>query len=168
MKHPYVRHIFLDASALVALVLDSWIPQPGASEINAFWTTWSNLSYTNEPSLTEAFTVLKREWKRGPLSLDDYKCAVGMLHSMTIGDGFRISTFDYWQPKHCDLALQIVAKHSVDFLDAIQIVDIKQGPYYDWVSESATVLVTSDHNLAMAARSEGITSWCAHCEPPPQ
>lgn len=62
----------------------------------------------------------------------------------------------------------IVKRYQIDISDALQIVTIKKGKYYNLAGESKSLLITADRGLAEAARNEGLIVWdCIH-EPSPK
>jgi predicted nucleic acid-binding protein len=52
-------------------------------------------------------------------------------------------------------AERIMAEHELDFVDALQLVTVLRGKFSVLVGDSASLFVTADHDLAVAARKLG-------------
>ena len=50
-------------------------------------------------------------------------------------------------------------QNKIDFIDALQIVDILEGPYKIFSGPSRTLLITGDKKLKDATRAEGVDVW---------
>ena len=157
----YVRRVFLDASALVRYLLhaDGKAAELGGAEIATYIERAERLPYTNEPCLTECLTVLKRKFQKKVISWDGYQMRVYLLKSIVDREGMKVSEFNFWERGVSDKALALSKKHMIDFLDAVQIVDIQNGPYSSFVGQSAPLLITTDKDLRNAARAEGVPVW---------
>ncbi len=62
----------------------------------------------------------------------------------------------------------IAERSRLDLSDAFQILSVKKGYFSVLASESSTVLVTADKELADAARAEGLRAWSLMLEPAPR
>ena len=63
-------------------------------------------------------------------------------------------------------AERIMKAHDIDFVDAIQVVTVLQGKFSVFVGDSASLFITADHSLAVAARERGASVWECHKERP--
>jgi len=159
--HTTLRHVFLDASALASYLLFPMLPEPGGQRIRNFLTLnrRANRCYSNEPCLTETLTVLKKKRRDKKIDTLEYQRRIFMLQSMVKSGQISISSFDYWNNDYSMQALKLISKYDIDYLDAIQIVDLRMGPFKSWIGESASILVTNDKGLRDAARGENLRVW---------
>jgi len=158
----WIRKVFLDASALVSYVLfgDENASEPGGDKINSYINQPELSPYTNNPCLAEALTVLKRKWQKDKtLTFEGYDTRVYILKSYVEGGHIEVSDFNFWERGYSDKALELSRKYKIDFLDAVQIVDIQEGPFKSWAGPSTPLLITADKELCKAARAEGLLVW---------
>ena len=159
------QHVFLDACALVRLVVD----EPGARAVREYLET-RPICFATRFSFDEALGVLKRKWVRGEgLSQErslaaSYRLITRYFKSERIPlDNLRLEERDVFFAAH-----EIVTKHAIDLLDALQILTIQDGRYRVSSDVPDAVLLTSDRKLA--AEGEGLTSWLcqndSHVIPP--
>jgi len=55
-------------------------------------------------------------------------------------------------------AERIVKAYGIDFLDAFQIISVRDSWHY-LAAPSKPILITADNKLSKAAKSEGIKAW---------
>jgi predicted nucleic acid-binding protein len=164
-----LRIKYLDASALVKL----YIKEKGSQELRKFFNAGTNF-LTTWLCLAEALNVLKRKWNQDEIEEDRYLTAIC---SLIIEWRDRIESDDI---KSVDPSVpldvrRISEKHKLDYSDALQLWAIKYGTYSHSiviseqnVTDSAVFLITSDKDLATAAKSEGIKVWNCEVEPAPE
>ncbi len=157
-----VKVRYLDASALVKLVVEEGDSQPVRDFFNA------NPSFcTTSLCLAEAFGVLKGKWARNKIETDEYFAATRRLIIDAWGKRIEIDDVGIVNPPvHAEVE-QMARKHGLDLSDALQLVTILRGRYSVLARNSATVLITADGKLATAASSEGIRVWNCILSPPP-
>jgi predicted nucleic acid-binding protein len=164
---PSVKVKYLDASALIKLVVD----EEDAHLIRDFFRRNTNFC-TTSLCLAEALGRLKGLWKKGrkegvKLSTDQYFKATRELIIETWGGRIEVDELKLLDPMiHTDVE-SLAKKYNVDLSDALQLVTIKKGQYSVFVSDSASILITADGPLADAAKSEGIRVWNCTKEPVP-
>jgi len=71
----------------------------------------------------------------------------------------QIDDLELLDPRFSGEAERLINAHSIDFVDAIQIVTLLQGRYRGLVEGSQSILITADKELAKAARFEGARVW---------
>jgi predicted nucleic acid-binding protein len=145
---------YLDASALVKLVVDEGNCQPLRTFFN------SNTSFcATSLCLSEALGVLKRKWSRKQINFDEYFAGIRELIIHGWSKRVEIDDLGLLNPiVQADVEL-IAKKHQLDFSDALQLLTILKGRYSVLGSNSQSVLITADHKLATAASAEGIRVW---------
>jgi predicted nucleic acid-binding protein len=148
-----LRPHYLDASALVKLVVD----EEYSSRVRAHVETQSWRVCTSY-CFVEALGALKLKKERGELSERAYTAAsrrlIGTVRSSRIkilGD-IPSSSVAFAE------AERMVKAYNIDFLDAFQIISIKDSWHY-LAAPSKPILITADNKLSKAATKEGIKSW---------
>jgi len=159
---------YLDASALVKLVVDEGDVQP----LRDFVNSGSNFC-TTPFCLNEALSILKGKWRRkenspAKISEDDYFNATQRLVIDVWSRRLLADDIDFINPETYRTVEAMATRHQLDLSDALQLVTIQHGFYKALVSHSAPALITADQGLADAAAREGIRVW--HCvnEPRPR
>lgn len=165
------RYHFLDASALVTLLLHpGGIIEPGCEVLTEYRRN-NQAFYTNNLCLAETFSILKVKHfgtgKRRQISLDGYLCVANLLTTMVEHRTLHIIDDDLSNRAFFNRAEEIVRKHKIDLIDAMQIVSIKHGKYSSLTGKSVSMLITADSALAKAARAEDIEVWDVVHEPVP-
>jgi predicted nucleic acid-binding protein len=157
----YMRKVFLDASALITWLLYPDKPEPGGERLSKYLNRPGRQRYSNEPCLTEVLARLK--WMRhyNEITDDGYFMRINLLKMRIEHKTLHISKFNYWEKKYTDRALQLTKNHQnkIDFIDALQIVDILEGPFKTFSGPSRTLLITMDNELRNAAKAEGVDVW---------
>jgi hypothetical protein len=157
----YIRKVFLDASALITWLLYPDRPESGGERLSEYLKRPERQRYSNEPCLTEVLARLK--WMRhyNEITDDGYFMRINLLKMRIEHKTLHISEFNYWEKKYTDRALQLTKNHQnkIDFIDALQIVDILEGPFKIFSGPSRTLLITMDNKLRDAARAEGVDVW---------
>lgn len=163
MEH--IRKVFLDASALLTWLLYPDIDEAiklGGKLLSEYLKRPTRQPYSNEPCLTEFLARLK--WMRHYKEISDngYFLRIELLKAMINHHTLHISKFNYWENKYIDKALHLVRKSQakIDFIDALQIVDVLEGPFKFFSGPSVTLLITTDKKLRDVAREEGVEVWC--------
>jgi predicted nucleic acid-binding protein len=154
----WVKTCYLDASALVKLVLD----EPQSNAVRSYVNGRANL-YTTSLCFAEAFGVLKRKWLKKALSLDDYYTAVRKL-TREVRNRIRFDDMELVDPTVQEEMERLGKKHQLDMADALQLVTIRRGQFKYAVEHSASVLITADNGLAKAAAEERVRLW--NCNEP--
>lgn len=157
----YIRAVFLDASALLAWILHPDKPEPGGKPLSEYLRCPEHRSYSNSSCLTEVLVRLK--WMRHHCEITDagYFMKANLLHTRIHHKTLKISEFNYWTKGVSDKAFELVKKYQnkIDYIDAVQIVDVLEGPYKNFAGPSRTLLITKDKKLRDAARAEGVEVW---------
>lgn len=157
----YTRKVFLDASALITWLLYPDKPELGSKRLSEYLSRPEHQRYSNEPCLTEVLVRFKWMRHHNEITDDGYFLRINLLKTRIEHQTLHISEFKYWEKKYTDRALQLTRNHQnkIDFIDALQIVDICEGPYKTFSGPSRTLLITSDKKLRDAARAEGVDVW---------
>lgn len=157
----YIRYVFLDASALITWLLYPDKPESGGKRLSEYLNRPERLGYSNGSCLTEVLARLKwmRHYKE--ITDDGYCMRINLLKMRIEHKTLHISEFNYWEKQYTDRALQLTKNHQnkIDFIDALQIVDILEGPFKDFTGPSRTLLITTDIKLRDAAKAEGLDVW---------
>jgi predicted nucleic acid-binding protein len=168
---------YLDASALVKLYIKK---EKGSQQLRDFINFGTNF-FTTWLCLAEALGVLKSKCS-GPQSKNNYTKIeteeyLKAMCSLIIEWRDRIESDDI---KSVDPSVplqirKITEKHNLDYSDALQLWSIKNGRLSPLlvesepnVYESGLILITSDKDLATAAKSEGIKVWNCEDGPAPE
>lgn len=163
MRSMAVRADFFDASALVKVFTD----EPGSDATRKYWHERST-KYTTPFCFYEAMNVLKGKWKfKRQLSERQYFDAAFGLAAWFGASSARIDDLDFADPLVFSATRSLAERSGLDLSDAFQIMSVKRGYFSVLVNDSATVLVTGDNALAIAARAEGLRVWNPMCEVPP-
>jgi len=149
---------YLDASCLVKLV----VRETASDRIREFINIHTSF-YTTPICFAEALTVLKRKWSRKEIDTEEYFDATGKL----VFGKVEIEDIGLANPLvHGEVQL-LAQKHTLDLSDALQLVTIRRGRNKVFGPDSASVLITADCSLAIAATSEGIRTWNCFTNPLP-
>jgi predicted nucleic acid-binding protein len=155
---------FFDASALAKVFTD----EPRSDVVRSFFHAQAT-KYTTPFCFYEAMNVLKGKLKyKGLLTFDQYLNAAFRLTAWYGASSSNVKDLDFTEPMMFALAKNIAEDSNLDLSDAFQIVSVKFGYFSPLVNDSATVLVTADEELAVAARREGLRAWNVMLEPAPQ
>ncbi len=149
------RHIrYLDASALVKLVVDEGDHEP----VRRFFRENVNFAATSL-CLVEALGVMKGKWSHNRVTEDEYFSATRKLVANASGNKIEIDDVGLFTREGISAVEVLAKKHTLDLSDALQLETILRGKYSHLGPNSATVLVTADRKLALAAEAEGIRAW---------
>ena len=159
----WVKTRYLDASALVKIVIDEGDCQP----LREFFNSNTNFCATSF-CLAEAIGVLKGKWDRKAIKTDDYFAAARSLIIDCWGKRIELNDVGLINPSVHDQVEQMAMKHGLDLSDALQLTTIKTGTYSHLGPNSASVLITADGQLASAAKAEGIRVWNCIADPAPE
>ena len=154
---PVLMPHYLDASVLVKLVVDEdcsslvrdYMFDPGRS-----WRVCTSFCFA------EAVGVLKSKNKRKKLSYEGYLAGSRKLIQLVRNESILVLEGDYSSLVAFAEAERIVKNYGIDFLDAFQLLSVKNSWKY-LASPSQPILVTADGDLSKAAEGEGVKCW--HC-----
>ncbi len=151
---------YLDASALVKLVIDSPEEKDGRESLRRY--VYSNSSfYTTSLCFAEALGVIKvKYWNKKKISMEQYLYAFCRLYNFTINEVPIGASYPEME--------RIVRLYNIDVADAMQIVTLKNGMFSALGQGSKTILITADKALAEAADKEGLRVWNCKKEPWPK
>lgn len=62
---------------------------------------------------------------------------------------------------------RLVKQYNLDIVDAMQMVTVMKGKYSVYSSDSKSLFITADKDLAKAAKKEGILVWDCIDKPVP-
>lgn len=165
----YGRLHFLDASALVKLLLHPDIKEAGSDNLASYRRSHSNFG-TISFCITEALSVIKAKHFSGnrnrSLSLDGYLVVANRLKTILEHGTIMTHEFDFVRNDHFAEACRIVENYNIDLIDAFQILSVKSGTFSDLSGKSQTLLITADKTLSDAGRKEGIKTWYCIDDPP--
>lgn len=162
MPDQWAKTRYLDASALVKLVIDEGDHQP----VRSFFLSNPNFC-ASSLCLAEALGVIKGKWNHGRINEEQYFKATRKLIMWAWGKKIEIDNIDLFSPEGLTAVEELAKKHSLDLSDALQLQTIMRGTYSHLGPNSASVLITADSKLSRAAEAEGIRSWnCITTEPP--
>jgi predicted nucleic acid-binding protein len=164
MTRRAARADFFDASALAKVFSD----EPGSDVVRDYFRTRAT-KYTTPFCFYEAMNVLKGKWKhKGQLTIDQYLNAAFQLTTWYGASSSKVKDLNFTDAVTFAEAREIANRSHLDLSDAFQILSVKTGYFSVLVSESSTVLVTADRELAVAARTEGLRAWNLMAEPAPK
>jgi len=155
---PATPTYFFDASAIVKIFLD----EPGSKAVRAIYAQPQRI-HTSWILIAEAMGVFKRKWLKKQLTDRQYGAAVYNLFTLVhetrlhpvdlvVEDGHpRLGTFF-----DSDVIALRKKYPELDLADALQFKAIQAGVLGILAGDSAPQLVTGDHSLCCAARSEGL------------
>ncbi len=166
MEYYAIKVHYFDASALVKLVADDVDEEPGRSALRKYHREHAHPGYTTSFCIAETFGAFKLKFLRKKISEKEYLAYVRNFIRVT-GNTFQVDEVPILSPVVSSEAERLVARYKIDFVDCFQIVTIMRGRFRIFVGESQSILVTADHELAKAARSEGARVWECTIEPAP-
>ena len=162
MHRTAARADFFDASALAKVYSD----EPRSDVVREYFN-FRSTKYTTPFCFYETMNVLKGKWKyKGLLTLEQYVDASFRLTAWYGASSSRVNDLDFTDSLTFSSAKEIAKRGKLDLSDAFQILSVKMGYFSALVNDSATVLVTADSELALAASSEGLRVWNVMLEPP--
>lgn len=164
MERRAARADFFDASALAKVYSEE--PR---SDIARQYFCDRPMKYTTPFCFYEAMNVLKGKWKhKSQLTIEQYLEAASQLAAWFGTSSSKVRDLDFTDRNTFAQAKEIAQRHALDLSDAFQILSVKLGYFSVLANDSATVLVTADNALAIAARSEGLRVWDLMLEAPPE
>ncbi len=163
MSDQWAKHRYLDASALVKLVVDEGDHAP----VRFFFHSHVNFGATSL-CIAEALGVVKAKWTHGHIAEADYFAATRSLVLNSWGKKIEVEDIDLFSPQGLSAVEALAKKHTLDLSDALQLETILHGKYARLGPKSASVLITANAKLAKAAESEGIRVWNCIKSPLPQ
>ena len=162
MSDQWAKHRYLDASALVKVVVDEGDHEP----IRSFFLNNVNLGATSL-CIMEALGVLKAKWTHGRISEEQYFKASRQLIHFASGKKIEVEDIGLFTFQGLDAVQALAKKHSLDLSDALQLETILRGKYAHLGPNSASVLITADAGLATAAIAERVRVWNCIKDPQP-
>jgi len=154
MSDHWAKHRYLDASALVKVVVD----EGDHEAVRSFFIANTNLGATSL-CVMEALGVLKAKWTHGRISEDAYFNASSQLVQYASGKKLEVEDIGLFTFQGLDAVQALAKKYTLDLSDALQLETILRGKYAHLGPNSASVLITADAALAKAAQSEGVRVW---------
>jgi predicted nucleic acid-binding protein len=162
MSDQWAKVRYLDASALVKLVIDEGDHEP----VRSFFSSNTNFCATSL-CLAEALGVIKGKWNYGRISEEQYFEATRELIIWAWGKKIEIDDINFFSPDGQKAVEGLARKHNLDLSDALQLQTILRGKYSHLGPNSASILITADGKLAKAAEGECIRTWnCIVTVPP--
>lgn len=158
----WVRAHYLDASALVKLVVD----EPDSRAVRDFFRASTNF-HTTSLCLGEALGVLKGKWSRGEISNEAYYAGTRRLIIDAWGQRIALDNVELLDPMMHSEVEAMAKKYGLDLSDALQLVTILKGRYSVLGPNSSSALITADKGLAKAAEAERIRVWNCSAGPVP-
>lgn len=162
MSERWAKHRYLDASALVKVVVD----EGDHEAVRSFFIDNVNLGATSL-CVMEALGVLKGKWTHGRISDDTYFSATRQLVQYVYAKKIEVEDIGLFSFHTLDAVQSRAKKHVLDLSDALQLETIIRGKYSHLGPNSSSVLITADSNLATAAAAEGVRVWNCIKEPRP-
>jgi len=150
-----LRPNYLDASTLVKLVIEEEYSSRVRAYVFAPAQSWR---VCTAYCFAEALGALKLRHKRGDLSDGGYIAGSRRLLRLAKEDSVRLIEGDFPTTASFREAEKMVRTHSIDFLDAFQLISVK-GSWRHLASPSQPILVTADAALSRAAEKEGVKCW---------
>ncbi len=168
LEYYAIKVHYFDASALVKLVADDPDEEPGRDILRKYHREHAHPGYTVSFCVAEALGALKLKFLRQKISETEYLKYVKELLRV-VGNTFQTDELEVLLPVVGKEFEQLVGKYKLDFIDCLQIATLKHGKYRIFDGPSKSILITADHKLAEAARSEGARVWeCSSEDPPPR
>ena len=158
---------YLDASALIKLILDCQDEEPGRKELRNYFNSESKPFFTTSICFAETIGILKKKQKK-IISEDEYIQAFKKLMIMVFGNAIKRDDMNIAKPDIFNQAKKIVESYKLDFADALQIVTLKSGMFSHMCGESQSIFITADNNLAKACINENIRVWNCVKTPKPE
>lgn len=155
MISKFMRPYYLDASALVKLVIDEKYSDRVRAYIHTADCSWR---VCTSLCFSEALGVLKRKLNEGDISKNSYVSGARRLISMVRESVVEVLKADFTSHSAFADAERMVNEYKLDFTDAFQLVSCKSS-WSDLGSLSQPILVTADGPLSKAAQKEGVRYW---------
>jgi predicted nucleic acid-binding protein len=160
----YVKVSYLDASALVKLVID----EGDHLNVRRHFNSTTNFAATSL-CLGEALGVIKgKRFHKNPLITEEqYFAATKRLVMDASGGRIEVDDINLFTLQSLISVEALAKKHHLDLSDALQLATILHGRYSPFGPHSSSVLITADRKLAKAAELESIRVWnCILTEAP--
>jgi predicted nucleic acid-binding protein len=166
LQYKWCKSHYLDASALVKLVADDSDEEPGRKALRDYHKANIASVYATSYSVAETLSVFKRKSLHKKISQEQYlKYVQDFLRTVIGRKNLRIDEVPILSVY--SKAERLIKTYKIDFLDCLQIVTIMEGYFRHMVSDSQSILITADRDLAKAARAEGAKVWeCTSEEAP--
>ena len=160
----YFRASYLDASAIIKVLVD----EPDSVPIAQYFRG-PHPFYMTSLCFAEALGVLKvKYFHRESITEKGYLKRSYLLTVWVRDRRIVLDEVPLTEPEIFEEVEAIIKRYEIDISDALQMVTIKKGKFSNFASESKSLLITADSDLAKAARNEGLLVWdCIH-EPSPE
>lgn len=155
-----VKVKYLDASVIVKLFLD----ENGSKRFRDYFFNSTNYC-TTFMTFYEAMNVLKRNLFK--TNTGKYYTAVEELAILGWSGKIEVESVELNNINVFKEVRDLSISYNLDVADAIQIYAILNSKYSFFIRESASVLLTADKELELAATAKGIRVWnCINNERP--
>ncbi|MEO6022740.1 MAG: hypothetical protein ABIP64_06440 [Burkholderiales bacterium] len=151
----YLRPHYLDASAMVKLVVDEEYSDRVRSYVLAPSQSWR---LCTSYCFFESLNVLKAKTNRKELSDRGYIAGSRSLIRLVINSVIKLVHLDVLSTSGFAEGERLVKLHKIDFIDAFQVISIKNS-WPQLAHPSRPLLVTADSGLSKAAEKEDIQVW---------
>jgi predicted nucleic acid-binding protein len=161
----YFRASYLDASAIIKVLVE----EPDSLPIAQYFRG-PHPFYMTSLCFAEALGVLKAKYffRPKPITEKGYLNRSYLLTVWVRDRRIGLDEVPLTEPEVFEEVEAIIKRYQIDISDALQIVTIKKGKFSSFASESKSLLITADSDLAKAARNEGLLVWDCINEPSPE
>jgi predicted nucleic acid-binding protein len=154
-------HLF-DTSALVKLLVD----EAGSDVVRSYFGLHSVFAATSL-CIGEVLGVLKTQLRQRRISKEQYFSASEELMAHIRNRTIAVEEVPLADRAVFDQTERAATAHSIDIVDAHQLVTLERGFLGALPGEARCVLITADSDLAKAARIRNLSVWNCLCEPAP-
>jgi predicted nucleic acid-binding protein len=150
------KSIFLDASAIVKLVID----EKGSDQLRKYLEVLHHpcFMFTTNFCFFESLSVLKRKWCTGEMNKKEYIDCCRLLFAYKKNNTIRIEEYPLQNLRDFQKLECLFEKHNIDVSDCLQLLSIKETMLSIFAGGSETTLITTDRGLAKSAKKEGVKS----------
>lgn len=148
------------------LVADDADEEPGRNVLRRYHREHAHPGYTTSFCIAEAFGAFKLKFLRERISEEQYVTYVRNFIRVT-GNTLQVDDIPSLSPVVSSEVERLIATYKIDFVDCFQIVTIMQARFRVLVSDSQSILITADRELARVARMEHARVWECTSEPAP-
>ncbi len=153
------KAVYLDASALIKLVIDEDGSEPLIELFNSF-PGFHSTSMCMMEALGRIKGMHFNNSKRSKhyISLEKYNAAI---KNLVVQGMCRIEIYDInlFNADSFSKVLELAYDYELDISDALQLATLRYGKHHHMSRNSRSILVSADKNLAKAAKKEGFRVW---------
>lgn len=154
-----IKTHFLDTSTLVKLYFE----EEGSKAIRDNKGK-ASVNFTTSFCIAELIGIIKCKWlyrkeNEGRISKDEYLKITFELMGDIRNSTYQIEHVDISDFNTFNKVEAYCSKHNIDLVDSLQLFVLLEGFLSKLEGETKPLFITSDENLATAARSEGLTTW---------